>query len=49
MLYRKPENLKFVDMCIWIDNNAYRQDLSEQEQEQLYEYIYHVTKMLAYC
>lgn len=35
-------------MCIWIDNNAYRKDLSEQEQEQLYEYIYHVTKMLAY-
>ena len=48
MLYRKPENLKFVDMCIWIDNNAYREDLSEQEQEKIYEYIYHITKMLAY-
>lgn len=48
MLYKRPTDIKFVDMCIWIDNNAYRKDLSEEEQEKIYEYIYHLTKMLAY-
>lgn len=48
MLYKRPTNIKFVDMCIWIDDNAYREDLSLEEQEKIYEYIYHLTKMLAY-
>ena len=47
-LYVKPKDLRYVDCAIWIDANAYRDDLTETEKEQIYEYIYHLTKMLAY-
>lgn len=43
--YNKPHNLKYTDMAIWIDNNAYSDDCDEPK---MYEYLYHLTKMLAY-
>ena len=48
MLYKKAKDLTFVDMCIWIDENVYKEHLSSQQQEKIYEYLYHITKMLAY-
>lgn len=43
--YIKPHNLKYTDMAIWIDENAYKEDCDEPK---MYEYLYHITKMLAY-
>lgn len=44
-LFKKPDNMKYTDMCIWIDNNAYREDCDETK---FVEYTYHIIKMLAY-
>ena len=42
--YTKPKNLRYVDMCIWIDKNAYGEDCDDIK---LYEYLYHLCRMLA--
>lgn len=34
-------------MCIYIDNNVYREDLTDEEKETIYKYIYLITHMLA--
>ena len=44
-MYVKPRNIRYVDMAIWIDAHAYTDDCDE---ETLYEYIYHLVRMLAY-
>lgn len=44
MMYTKPKNVRFVDMCIWIDNNAYKEDCDE---EKLFQYLYLLAHMLA--
>lgn len=43
--YTKPHNLKYTDMAIWIDQNAYKEDCDDQ---QMYEYLYHIMSMLAF-
>ena len=47
-LFKKPKNIRYTDMAIYIDENIYREDLDEAEKEKLYEYLYHIAKMLAY-
>lgn len=47
MTYKKPNDVTYTEMCIYIDNNVYREDLSEEEQEKIYIYIYHICYMLA--
>lgn len=47
MLYKKPHGMTYTDMCIWIDNNAYREDLTDNEKNTIFEYLYHLAKMLA--
>lgn len=44
MMYSKPKGVRYVDMCIWIDNNAYSPDCDDMR---LFEYIYHLAFMLA--
>ena len=44
MTYIKPPNISYTDMAIWIDEHAY-QDMFDEEQ--LYEYLYHLANMLA--
>jgi len=46
-LFKKPNNVRYVDMCIYIDNNIYRDNLTEEEQNTIYEYLYHLANMLA--
>lgn len=46
--FYKPKNLKYTDMCIWIDENAYRNDLTEDEKCKIFEYLYHIMVMLAW-
>ena len=43
-LYRKPKDITYTDMAIWIDNNAYKDDCDD---EQLFEYLYHIVKINA--
>jgi len=46
-LFTKPHKVKYTDMCIYIDNNAYRDDLTEDEENLIFEYLYHIANMLA--
>lgn len=44
MTYKKPAGVTYVQMCMYVDANIYK----EQKQENLlYEYIYHICYMLA--
>ena len=40
--------MKYTDMCIYIDKNVYRDDLTEDETNTIFEYLFHIAKMLAY-
>lgn len=44
MIYKKPENLKYTDMAIYIDSHIYCADCND---ELIYEYLYHICFMLA--
>ena len=48
MMYQKPKNVSYTQMAIYIDQNAYREDLSEDEDKLIFEYLYHLIEMLAY-
>jgi len=43
MFFDKPD-IRYVDMCIYIDNNAYT---SKCENDLIYEYLYHIIMMLS--
>ena len=43
MTYKKP-GLRCVDMCIYVDENAYKEDCNESI---IYEYLYHIVNSLA--
>lgn len=43
--YTKPHNVKYTDMCIWIDQNVYTEGVDESK---VFEYLYHISRMLAY-
>ena len=43
MMYKKPKDISYTAMCIYIDNNIY----SEYDENLVYEYLYHLSKMLA--
>ena len=45
MMFKKPPNLKYTDMCIYIDNTAYSDN---KDDNLIYEYLYHLIKMLAH-
>ena len=45
MLYIKPKDITYTDMCIWIDNNAYKEDC---DREKMFEYLYFIAIMLAH-
>lgn len=42
--YKKPQDLKYTDMAIWIDENAYSDSCDDTK---LFEYLYHIMKMLS--
>lgn len=45
MIFEKPKGLKYTDIAIWIDDNAYQDNCDDNK---LYEYIYHIIRMLSY-
>ena len=44
MIYRKPDNVTYVDMCIYIDNTAYT---DKHDAQTIFEYLFHLVKHLA--
>lgn len=44
MRYKKPRDVRYVDMCIWIDEHAYGENCDEQK---MFEYVYLLSNMLA--
>lgn len=47
MTYTKPKNMKYTDMCIFIDANIYNENKSEETVELIFQYIYHLCFMLS--
>ena len=45
MTYKKPPNLSYTDMAIWIDNNIQDENI---DIDTLYQYLYHLINMLAH-
>ena len=45
MIYRKPDNMKYTDMAIYIDSHIYTDDY---DPNLVYQYLYHLSHMLAY-
>lgn len=44
MTFSKPSNVRVTDMCIYIDENAYKEDRDERK---IYEYLYHIIYSIA--
>ena len=47
MLFSKP-NIKYTDMCIYVDDIVNKDEPTEQELNKCFEYIYHIGFMLAH-
>ena len=43
-MYKKPSNVTYTEMCIYIDENVYKENHNE---ELIYQYLYHISYMLA--
>lgn len=48
MLFTKPTNLKYTDLCIYVDSLIQKDEPTEQELNLAFEYIYHIGFMLAH-
>lgn len=44
MVFKKPSNVRYTDMAIYVDQNAYQPD---HDVNKIYEYLYHLAYMLA--
>ena len=45
MTFKKPSDMKYTDMCIYIDKHVYEED---RDDNLIFEYLYHISMMLAY-
>lgn len=48
MLYTKPKDVRYVDMCIFIDNKVKEGNPSKEDIDLIFEYLYHLSFMLAH-
>lgn len=48
MLFQKPKDVKYTDMCIYIDNIVARGNPTEKELELVFQYLFHIAFMLAH-
>ena len=44
MMYTKPRDVSYTEMCIYIDEHIYSESYDENL---IFEYLYHITLMLA--
>ena len=42
MRFARPQNVRVVDMCKYIDDTVYKKELSESEKDKIYLYLYHI-------
>lgn len=42
MIFQRIENVTIVDMCKYIDDNVYKGELSEEEKNLIYKYLYFI-------
>ncbi len=47
MTFKKPKNVKYVDMCIYVDKKVQEGHLSDEDAALVYQYLYHIIYMLA--
>lgn len=47
MLYKKPDDVTYVQMAIYVDENVYNPDCTEEQDNLIFQYIYHLVYMLA--
>lgn len=47
MIFKKPKDVRYVDMAIYVDEKIKQQNISEEESSLIYEYLYHLIYMLA--
>lgn len=47
MTFQKPKDVKYVDMCIFVDEKVQQESISEEDASLVYEYLYHIIYMLA--
>ena len=43
MMYKKPKDISYTDMCIYIDTHIY----DDYDEQTVFEYLYHIMRMLA--
>lgn len=48
MIFQKPKNMRYVDMCIFIDNKIASGDVTDEDAQLIFEYLYHIIYMLSY-
>ena len=48
MMYEKPKDVTYTQMAIYIDQHAYDENQSEEKDNLIFEYLYHLIEMLAY-
>ncbi len=47
MTFNKPKNVKYTDMCIYVDSKVQQDSITDEEASLCYEYLYHIIYMLA--
>ena len=47
MIFKKPKNITYVEMCIYVDAKIQQETLTDEEASLCYEYIYLIIYMLA--
>lgn len=48
MIYIKPKNVTYTQMAMFIDEHAYDEDTSNEQNNLIFEYLFHLVEMLAY-
>ena len=48
MIYQKPKDVTYTQMAMFIDKHAYDENSTNELNNLIFEYIYHLVEMLAY-
>ena len=47
MIFKKPKDVRYVEMAMYVDEKIKQQNISEEESSLIYEYLYHLIYMLS--
>lgn len=48
MIYTKPKDVTYTQMAMFIDEHAYDEDATTEQNNLIFEYLFHIIEMLAY-